>query len=316
MHHIIALLIMLTGCGVFGKRTPHPQVEPTPTAQERYAEAIDRLESGFVENGFIVSRWDDGRPEHMGEAILWTGLAMAHMPCERGNRFERRLIEVMLDHGGGLVRFEPLGEYANGREITVDGALGLYYGVADRIARCNAADHWREPWRLHLAYLERHNGRLHVNARNYAVMPAEFTALRDAISHALGLRGKPHTDRIRILESQVTAWASGVVAQKAPAYRLNLGRLALQGLERLGYRIDGSAFCAVSEPARIANIEHWCGREGLSEFIEDFKFDTWEYRFQRGAWEQPDGKAGLSTPGLDLIEALSTYYYLSNEVQL
>lgn len=84
--------------------------------------------------------------------------------------------------------------------------------------------------------------------------------------------------------------------------------MTLQGLEYLSYPIDGASFCDAAKGARIADLEHWCGREGLGEFIQAFKFDEWEYRFQRATWETPDGKHNLYTPGLDLIRAIKLKY--------
>lgn len=308
---IVASLVfwLLASCGYFEKRKSKESEPHTQTAAERYSQAEERLFKHFItDKGFIVSRWDDGSTEHEGEAVLWSGVAMAVLPCGDANPIEDGMIAMINRNGGALVRFEPLGEYENGREITIDGAIGLYHGIAYRLAHCDSGAKWLDAWGLHLKYLEDHGGKLNAKAKNDVILPAEFTTLRDAISHRLEMRGAPHKDRIKVLELQAAGWAAGVVKAQAAAYRLNLSFLTFQGLEFLGYSIDGKEFCAASKAAKIPDIDFWCGHSDLHAFIKNFRYNEWEYRFQRGDWEEADGRNGLKTPALDYLKALTMQF--------
>jgi hypothetical protein len=246
----LLLFLLISGCGLF-QRDESDKEESTPDVRTDYQFVKDRLNEKFLSNGFVVSR-QDGNPEHQGEAILWTGVAVSSMSCDDGQALADRLMQILIDHNGGLVRYEPLGEYENGREITFDGAIGFYHAVAYRVSNCS--DDWRDAWQIHLDYLDANDGKLNANAREFNKLTGEFPLIRDAISHRLGLRARPHKDRVALLETQITAWAAGVVAKKAPAYPLNLSLLTLQGLEYLGYQVHGVSFCSVSKPAKIPDL--------------------------------------------------------------
>lgn len=302
----LALLAAFLGCKAPQKPDPLPRDE---AAEELYASAVDRL-MGFREGGWIVSRRPDGSPEHVGDSLLWTGLAMAAVPCDVGDELERHLLGVIHRLDGGLVRYEPLGEYAGGREASLDGALGLYRGAAERIVACGRGEVWGEALRTHLAFLERTGGRLHLGTTASLEL---FSALPQVLCHRSGHPSCPDvglSDR-RAMERAVGAWAWAVNAAKAAAFRVHLGWLILTTLERAGHDINPdnrNAYCAATRGMGIALVDHWCGRGGLKAWIDGFEFDVWEYAFQRApAWEEPDGD-GDETPGLDYVLAIKEAY--------
>lgn len=302
----LALLTALLGCKAHDKIDPLPRDE---TAEENYYGAYTRLLE-FREGGWIVSRRPDGRPQHVGDSLLWTGLAMAAVPCDAGDELERHLIEVIHRLDGGLVRYEPLGEYAGGREASLDGALGLYRGAAERIVACGRGEAWGEALRTHLSFLERSGGRLHLGTTATLEL---FSALPEVVCHRSG-DSRCHDTGIRnrrAMERAVGAWAWAVNAAKAAAFRVHLGWLVLTTLERTGHDINPdnrNAYCAATRGMGIAIVDHWCGRDGLKAWLDAFEFDRWEYAFQRApAWESPDGD-GDETPGLDYVLAIKEAY--------
>jgi len=72
-----------------------------------------------------------------------------------------------------------------------------------------------------------------------------------------------------------------------------------------------ASFCGAAKAADMPTVDHWCSHKDIGEYIDSFEYNQWEYRHQRsGAWETPDGKEGLETPGLDLLVALVAKYNL------
>jgi len=302
----LILILTLSNLVACEKIFPKEKRERDPTISEIYNQAIDRLQ-GMSENGWIVSRWDDGSTEHEGEALLWNGTLIANSSCEDSRPQFDRIMQTIEDRDGQLVRYTPLGEYENGRGLTNDGEFGLYYGMAGRIARCpDDRPRIREAWQRRQAYLDRNSGELYPGS-GIRLVPG-FSILVDIIEYSLDLRTRPTKDRQRLLETEVIAWAAAVKIKKASCYRVNLSLIILESFELLGFPITNEGkyqFCAVTDGMDLPTVDHWCGRRHIADYVENFSYDEWEYRHQRcGAWETPDGKEGLETPGLDLIVAI------------
>lgn len=294
-HSIICVLALVAGCSRAPER--EPLAEPTADVAALFADASDHLLE-LAEDGWVVSRWADGTPEHEGDSLIWTGIAMGTLDCRRGDVLEAALVRMINDQAGVLYRHPRLKD----RAASLDGALGLYWGIAQRVHRCPES---LETWQIAMA--------------KHAAAPApyvvrEFTSARDQLLHALGLRGAPSGDRLRALEAQVASWAGAVNAKHAACYRAHLGLLSLELVEASGGAISGpgrDSFCAATRGMDLPTVDHWCGRGDLGGWIAAWRPDEWEYRLQRcPAWEAADGKPGLSTPGLDRLVALRAVYQL------
>jgi hypothetical protein len=305
----ILSIAVLLGCA---KAPDADEPEPaSPTIAERFADAQDRLASEFIENGWVVSRGTNGEPEHQGDALIWTGLWLGAADCAAALPSELMLRDMIRRHQGALVRYEPLGEYAGGREATLDGALGLYRGIAERVTRCpETRPEWLDIVALHYSYMEASGG--HLNPNSDARVIPEFTyVLARLLDHVSG--GDPlhrDGDRVDRLGVQSAAWAMGVAATHAAAFRVHLALLALQTLELSGEDIGRArdALCAVTPGMDLPTLDHWCGRGDLAAWVDGFEYDSWEFRHQRaGAWESPDGD-GDRTPGLDFLVAIRQAY--------
>lgn len=306
----LVLLLIIVGCSHSeerGKSTAPEGYDPLPVVKV-YGE---RLVGEFNEDGWVVSRHEDGSTEHEGDSLLWTGLALGVLPCSYVGVFSDRMIKMIKDHDGALVRYEPLGEYAGGREVTFDGATGLYYGVASLIQRCpDVVSLWKDPWELHLNYLEKADGRLNVKAEHDARLFEPWGVLPDLIGHLLGLRDDhPSRARMNALELESALWTAATYSAKKPCYRMHLSYLHIRTLDRFGHLSDEGrkSFCSASEGAKIALYDGFCNRGDILGWMAGYEPDVYEYAHQRcPEWEHPDA-GSLRTPDLDYLMAYDQY---------
>lgn len=280
--------------------------EETPVPEEVVEQRVkfeERLLAEHLTGPYVISRDEDGQPEHEGEGILWGGVARYALSCDIGVRIDDALIEMVTRRKGALVRFEPLGEYAHGREITWDGAVGFYLAVADSITRCGGAEKWREPFALHLKYLEDHYGELYEGTGS--TVPPGYDTIRVLIAFALGLRDAPTPDAVVALEAAVAGTLTTLASDtERPCYLANLAYLSMLTGELLGEVPSGPSreiMCKASEGFDMPTWDHFCGRRHMKHWLEDFKENEWEFRHQRcGSREKPDGQ-GFKTPAVDWL---------------
>lgn len=277
--HAIIFALVVTACG---KADPErPPAVPSDHVAALVEEAETRILSMSDPVGWVVSRWvEDGRVEHTGDSVLFTGIALGASSCETGDVHEAALLAMLQETGGTVYRHPSQRE----RQPSLDSHLGLWWGISERVERCPAS---RDKWASAMA----HHKPLNV--------PGVFDVVLDALFHKLGLAPAPSSGSLRDLEVVMAGWAHLVVATRSAGYRIHLGLLAL---ETAGAGRD--AFCGATEGAGLLTVDHFCGRDDLQAFVSGFEWNQYEYRFQRAHWESPDGKEGLDTPGLDLRVAL------------
>lgn len=306
---LVASLIALVSCS---KPETLERISADAAALIAYNGALTRLvDLGLIDgSGFIVSRYDgDGTAEHQGDSLIWSGVALASMPCAAARPIADGLRDMVSAQQGGLYRHPSLPE-----SVSLDGAVGFYYGLADRLKRCGDAADWKET-ALELDAFADENGTA-INAASDAKLIPEFTFARDAALSMAGARGKPHGSRLATLEAQVVGWAKAAKAAKASCFRIHVGWLALRTAETAGYSLTAAgkaSFCAITDGLSLPIIDHWCGRDGLLSYLDSFQYNQWEYRHQRcPAWETPDGRPGLNTPAVDRLAALRAAYDFSD----
>ncbi len=287
-------------------------VEPTQDDVATYEQVSINLSEHFIYGGFgVVSLKPDGSPEHLGEALIWGGTYLWAASCDRGRPVSEAMARMVSDHGGQIIRVDPLGEYAGGRAVTLDGWIGAAMGIARRIQDCGEANLWRQPFADLIAFQKGNSGLL--NADSSSRLEGGFVFIRDAIAAKLGLRDEPDHDRQIDFEKTVAAWpglvklahATGVGSDAC--FRVNLALSSLLTQETLNKWTSDQArdeFCAGSDGMDIPTADHFCGRRPIAEYLASYQPDRWEYRHQRcGAWEQPDGDGNVS-PQLDRLVAL------------
>lgn len=298
----ISLMVLVFGC----ERAKQPETA-TPSEQivGLYNSTVLRLKNFMEPDGWVVSRTERGDPEHIGDSLIATGIAMASLPCAEGTALEDAVISAIDAYGGALIRHPQRNNSAS-----MDGAWGMYYGAAYRVKNCGTIDKWKPALKAHLDFVKNNNGK--VNPGGLSI-DENMAYLSDLIGYRFGISAKPSEEQRSQFESYLVAWSYGVIQAHAACFRVHLAWLALETmklLEKEPSDTTRNAFCSVTKEADMPTVDHYCGRKSLSSFVEKFEFNRWEYRHSRcGGWETPDGKTNTS-PAVDLLLALRLGYGL------
>lgn len=280
---LFAVLSLLFGCSPQEVEMP-TQEQPPPDLTAKRGDVVARLPA-FLDRGFVVSL-KDGAPQHQGDSLFFSGLALYSLSCKEGKPVADALLAMLTELDGGVYRHPDQKD----REPSLDGLLALYRGVAKRIS-CGEVEPWATAMKNH-------------RARMAASLPAEFNLVSDTISYKLGLSDEPDMARLHNLAVEVASWAQLVIAGKKACYRIHLGLLALQGMQDMGYPVsdlDRGKFAEVTNGLKMATIDHFAGRQGLDKFLTEFSYDQWQYKPQRCViWERQDGD-GMAHPGIDYL---------------
>lgn len=286
------------------KKSDAQELEPQDVITQKLVEANARVQGTNQQDGWVISRWQNGEIEHQGDSLLWTGVAAGSLDCGEAQPFLQALVWKINETGGYLERFDPLPQEYRDRhdEITLDGEIGAMYGVAKYVERCGWNPELKDAWRKHAEWVNAHGGQLHPDSGAKLVADLDFPW--DLLAESAGVKREKGWDKTKF-EMAVTGWASGVVAAHEACYRIHLGFLSFLAADALGESPSSNArssFCYITKNADIPLVDWWCGKLDPTNWLVGFEFDRWEYRHQRcGAWEAPDGKEGLQTPGLDFI---------------
>jgi hypothetical protein len=293
------------GCARDDTKTSEP-LAPSPEIVAKYNEAVDRvLDERFTPLGWVVSRQSDGSAEHLGDSLIWTGMLLGTLPCERAAKVSAALRKMIGDERGGLYRYPTLPD-----DVSQDGALGFYWGLARHLKRCPAEkEAWLKPMRLHQSL-----GAFELNRDSTAQLLPEFNYAQDITFSSLGLGDQPSSFRLSTLATEGKIAALDAKLRERACFRVHITLLAMDTAEVLGDSVPQTArdeFCATTKGMELPSVDHFCGRgDELLKFIDAFKEDEWEMRLQRcPAWESPDGD-GSATPGVDLLVALTLAYGL------
>lgn len=303
MKHLIPIILCLLAC----TKTPSKPDDVVPTDNQIYMQTVQHVLT-HVSNGYVITLKPDGQPEAMGEGLLFAGEFLWAAPCIEGKAVSEAIAGMITRMDGQLVRYEPLGEYEGGREMSVDGAIVLYKGIARRIMDCGESQLWSGPIDLHYKFLKSHSWRLHANVGDdLKGLGHDFTLPLDLIRWRLGQDGEPSGYRMYQLEHQAAVWALSLHPQRRACYRVNLGWSSVISAEVMGWPATGKGrdeICLATRGMDIPTVDHWCARTPIDNYLSNYVIDEWQYRHQRcGAWEFADGN-GNNSHRLDLLDAL------------
>lgn len=300
----LILTLALVSCGhPLSEDAPQPS---TKDIQKEYFDASNRAITQFLDHSRIVDRGQDGSAQGVGDSLIFSGLALFGLPCDLGSVIENQIISEIDSLQGGLMRhpvYEP-------NDASLDGALGLYFGIADRISRCSGSiEKWTPAIKKHMDFVDSNSQRL--NPKSNSILTKEFDYVLHLMAYKMGVRNKPSNDTKLLLGLEIGEWARATMVAKKGCFRINLGLLALKTIEMLGEshaNIVKNNFCDATKDSQLPTTDHYCGRTDMKQWIQDFKYNVWEYRHQRcGLFETPDA-GGMKTPAIDYLVALRTVY--------
>lgn len=303
MKRFIITLALLASCA--HPKKPEESVSSLPDKEdlsallEKRDAILERFKAFNVEAGYVVSRNPAGDIEHTGDSVLWTGLALTALPCEQGAAIYDQLRNDILRRGGLIARWaaDPNPSHPSSR----DQVRGVMLALVSRAKRCGDIESAREVWRTHMRYVADNNGGLFPGANpGYQVTDA-FMWPWSVVGEYLGIQ--PATGSKFVFEAAMSSTAAAILVQKSAGYPIHLATLDAilayevgKPISKLGYE----ALCAASSGADLGLTEWYCRRKTALELLTAWKQDEYEYRWQRAAWETPDGD-GHTTPGVDFI---------------
>lgn len=281
-------------------RLPDP-VSHSPWNTE-FDRASDRLLRDFQSGGYVISKKADGSLEHQGDSALWTAIAMASLPCDKGQVFEDALVGSILRNGGRVLRFDPLPASYVGNETSRDMETGAVFGFAMRARKCpDRRDALKKAWSEHRSFVKK-QGRLHEGGNWNFVMTPVLEFVWDLVGHAFDLGDRPGKAAMAAFEAGIVANAVSISKKGGACYPLHLNTLMLVTAARLGLpvtELTKREFCHETRGMGLPLTEWYCGREYQS-FLRDFKYNAYEYSHQRCTRESADGDDG-QTPAVDFL---------------
>lgn len=253
------------------------------------ADLVQRLPR-FLDRGFVVSL-GSGIPRNQGDSLFFSGLALYALDIDEGQPIADALVKMLTDLDGGTYRHPDRKD-----EVSLDGLLGMYRGIAKRIRYFDEGDLWRP-------LLAKH--------QHKTSLPGAYSLIPDTIYWQLGLGQEPCPERFKNLIKEAVNWTERTRQARLSAYRIHLNLLALQTMSELSAIPSMDLlehFSIATNGLEMRTIDHFLGRPGLLAYLDSFVYNQWQYAHQRCVlWETPDG-ASEEHPGLDYLVGWADYY--------
>jgi hypothetical protein len=284
-----------------GKSKPVDKVDPTDQSQSQFAKYQSRLLGEFLTDGFVISKEQNGSPTDQGDSLLFTGLTLGVLDCEKTG-FLLAPIERMQDNFSGyLVRIDPLPEEyrLNGNTISRDGATGALYGLQLAKRRCTALtdriDHILARWK------DAVGNSLVLYPRSLAgiITPSFRTYWK--VAHGIGISDIEYEEYI---VAGLTTIAF-IKSQKSACYPIHLQTIQHLTFEIMGkpiFKRNKDEFCALTKGLGLMLTDWYCGRNGddLKSWLSNPDQSKHVYMSQRCTWENGDADDKLS-PRVDFL---------------
>ena len=95
---------------------------------ERAEQLELRLINEHLKDGYVVS-YEDSTPREEGDALLWTGLAIASLPCHQRRNLMETLFKSVDKNNGAFLRIDPLPSSYSDDPTSRDMEVGALFGV-------------------------------------------------------------------------------------------------------------------------------------------------------------------------------------------
>lgn len=279
------LFLMLGGCGKATKDDDKLDVN-ADLAKKR--EEVHARFLNYMPEGWVVAKRGDEQVK-LGDSLIWTGIALAGLDCDKAKEVLEGLTQYASSHNGWLARHPSFGKKTD----SIDGYVGLNWGLIRYAKKCkdlkNAAK---------LYDLTRPHYRALLTEGLYYVLDRG-----DKYFGRAGITLAPSKTTETLFDAAITGWALGVVEGKKACYKLHLATLMAAFVEESGASVNSNEFCKISKKADLPFTDAYCGnRSKAKDFLQEFKYDEWENRNQRcPAWES-ENNSGTKLAGIDFLQ--------------
>lgn len=294
-----AIGLILASCH-HSPSTPAAEVDEFSEEAQSYR---DHLTAGLC--GGWVGTHVEGESScyDMGDSLLFSGLALAVLPCAGGAPVLAAIEASQESRGGLFVRYEPLSPDYSGNENSRDGITGLIFGLATRARHCPddknlIAGMWQR-YRTALGPnpLALYPGNLH------AVVTPPFAAVLEQGDHLLAGGESPPFARRVLWEAAAAKGAQATVEDHGACFTVHLETLQalLFGAAASGDFHKG--FCQGTAGAGLALTDWYCGTgaEAVKSWLSTYQPNQMVYRHQRCSWETETPRPGTDGPALDWL---------------
>jgi len=243
---------------------------------------------------------------HQGDSLIWSGIAMASLPCDRADLIRKAITRSIEKNDGRILRFEPLPTSYQGNETSRDAEVGALFGFTQLSLRCpEMKNSLAAAWETHRDFVKTHNGRLHEGSNaNFYINPS-LQFIFDLVSHHFLGTAKPSSESLKMFEAGVIVSTTTISEQKNACYPVHLSTLLLNVASKLGKGVSHLTrreFCHQTRGMDLPLTEWYCERGNKTDFLRNYTPNQWEYRHQRcSGWESPDVDPGEASPGVDYL---------------
>ena len=133
---------------------PLPEKKDLPAYKPQYDELKERLLTRFLEDGHVISRQAD-QVLHQGDAILWTALSLAALPCQDAKKLWPGIQRSIKANKGMVTRYHPLPEKLTSDPTSRDMEMGFIFGLNAYYQKCpEAREQITRIWHQHALHLQ------------------------------------------------------------------------------------------------------------------------------------------------------------------
>lgn len=296
---LAVLFFCLTSICCCGKSKPVDSIDPGHHSSP-FAETQSRLVNAFLPGGFVVSKTVTGTYDDQGDSLLFTGLALAVLDCDKVPLILDGFRRMQANHRNYWVRFDPLPQEYIDRQnfVSRDGVTGALFGFAKAAKRCPQSAEEIQ------GIVARWLGAIGDSVFLYPgvlagiITPSFHTLMRLA-------RGEGVSD-LDYEEYHVAALTTATLIKhnKSACYPIHLQTIQHMTIEQQGHPLlkrHKDQWCAVTKDMGLLLTDWWCGRNEAEIRAWLSKPESPHvYAHQRCKWESQDGDGKLS-PRVDFL---------------
>lgn len=303
----ILLIIFLGACATKGKtpsvENPPPPAHPWPSTMD--LSFLDGQATLLVRNllvdhrhkGFIVSRDKDRNPVHYNDAAVFTGMAVAILPCILASQLFKDMNDTLELYRGEPVRNPDRTESTKNGPVSLDSWHGYVYGLARYLKRCGG-----ETWGAEKLYHHTVHNKYKIGDDFEDNVPRGMRYFFHTVLSDVGV-GRPSGKKL-YWTLMTYGLAEGVESTKNACYHLNLAFLEVHALAKAGVHLSeyaGKKICSATRYMGLPQWDWYCSRLDVAKYLADFEFHKKTNHMGSCNYETENVGEGYRSPSLDWL---------------